>query len=298
MALSLPVTLRAQTPTPEPAPLAAVSAAFTAFAALESYRVSGTWLLDEATTIGDQFVTNSRAYSLEGAVSGGDESLTVHLTATGRVRSGSSVEFGEAALTFERIRVDGVPYLRFTDVEQIAGGLAFDNLPADWFAVTPSALQSLSTQAFATLQGFAGLRFLPTALGYDIDSATVDVITELPRETWEGQSMRVFDVLLNSPAIYITQEPDFPRYLASLGLDANEVTSLFTEDGYLVRFRVWVGVDDAQLHRLDFSSALVIPAEFGEINGQKYGLTQSIDTQLTFSSFGEVEAIRAPDIGR
>ncbi len=293
--LALLLVGRAGAQPPDEDVLAVVAAAFADFAALESFRFEGERIVDQKVTANLDSVRNVTTQRIDGAARGVNERVSVELSFFA-ASDDTLAPPQEGELTFERIRTGGRSYLRIGSPSANSAAVLPEQMPVGWFVFDPDLIDDLPFGTFAVIQSFEQMQFIPSLLGYTFDRTTVDAVEELPPEKLGEAQMRVINVQMNAPSVYLRLERGFAASLAAIGLDANEVIELFERDGLQVEFRAWVGVEDGRLHQIDLYTLLVIDPAWGQIGGEPYGTEEAATYRLTFSDFNSDVVIDAPEV--
>jgi hypothetical protein len=213
-------------------------------------------------------------------------------------------------ITMEYVLTGGKAYLRFTDVPDALKG----NLPSDWADAETMARQGASAQGSSGQAPGASLdsATLSTALlgplNLTFDSKSVTALQELTADTIDGQSMRVFQLTMDSAAVLASSgasllSPNFgvgqgvpggfpgqgqmtpPAGIPAMGTPPADLGTPNPQDAQIT-FAVYVGDQDGLVHRV-YS---VVTVNAG--SGQQFGL--NVTTVTNFSRFDEPVSITAP----
>jgi hypothetical protein len=226
---------------------------------------------------------------------------------------------GQTKITTEYVVTGGKAYLRFTDVPDTLRS----SVPSDWTDAETLAQQANAQgggQAAGLGTGFDSATLSTTPLGalnLPFDSKSVTALQELAADTIDGQSMRVFQVTMDSAAVLASSgasllSPGFgmgmggggfpgaqggfpggqdqmtpPAGAPALGTPPADLGTPNPEDAKIT-FAVYVGDQDGLVHRI-YS---VVTVNAGAGSGQPFGLNMT--TITNFSKFNEPVTITAP----
>lgn len=193
-------------------------------------------------------------------------------------------------MTMEFIVVDGVAYVEVRDVAPAAVAASF---PRGWINLNKDA-SSIPGMELLNSDQFAGMMTSPFV--YNLTETTVTGITELDSEEIDGQSMRVFVVVVDVKALLEDEAVAEAMGLFNfeqLGVDMEKVLEAFGEDSSM-KLTVWIGIDDNFVHRIDAEQRALL--DFGpEVIGQAMTIDQTIGMSMSIANFNESFGITAPE---
>jgi len=183
--------------------------------------------------------------------------------------------------------VDGIVYVQVYDTT----GNLVGQFPEGWVNVSenPSAIPGMN------LLNIEQLADMIRPVAYALDKDTVNSISEQPRETLDGQEMRVFTLVLNSKGL--SESSTFKQVASAfnssaLGVDAEQLINDMLK-GATLDIRIWIGAEDNMLHKT--SATLRIDANLS-VSGQNLNLKQTSEGEFTFTNFNEPVEILAPEL--
>lgn len=255
-----------------------VEQALASFAELPSYHFAYGLRTESTFSMGEPLATAANISSVEGdALANGDSYVSIY------IQSGTSLELAEATppLIVERTVFNGRSALNFELEDTIYEDMfPFEDGWQPYDALSAAVEGDLSTQA--SLDVFNNTALPGTLFA---DSAFIQSVTERDPETIDGVALRVFEVeydavglmLVNTPA---DQRPGLRELLQSLDLIATSDLTATT--------RFWIGADDAQIYRAQFSYMSNIPYySSGHTDMSPYDISSITNAELSISRHGE-----------
>ncbi|RMF81194.1 MAG: hypothetical protein D6737_05745 [Chloroflexi bacterium] len=243
----------------------------------------------DGATVVEQSIEQSISGRLDGGVG---EPLTVEIViAQDIVIESGALPATETSQTIDMVVADDNLYVRFRDVTPLAVAAVF---PDGWVNVTREPGRIPGFEVFDIEQFtnvMTNLRFFP------VNNMVISRITELPSETIDGQTMRVFNVVFDSDVLFASPEVVEAMGLLNaeqLGLDLDLFLETFGANTTL-EMTLWIGVDDSMIHRADTITELA-EADFGDAfgTGQPLSMTQLVDSSVIYDDFNAEFKIIAP----
>lgn len=255
-----------------------VEQALANLAELPSYHFAYGLRVESTFSMGEPLATAANISSVEGdALANGDSYVSIYM------QSGTSLELAEVTppLIVERTVFNGRSALNFEFEDTIYEDMfPFEDGWQSYDALSVAADGDLSTQA--TIDVFNNTA-LPATLFPD--SAFIQSVTERDPETIDGILMRVFAIKYDAVGLMLTstpaeQRPGLQELLQSLDLIATSDLTTTT--------RLWIGADDAQIYRAQFSYTSNIPYfSSGHTELAPYDISTVSNAELSISAHGE-----------
>lgn len=255
-----------------------VEQALANFAELPSYHFAYRLRLESTFSMEEPLATAANISSVEGdALANGDSYVSIYM------QSGTSLELAEATppLIVERTVFNGRSALNFELEDTIYEDMfPFEDGWQPYDALSAAVEGDLSTQA--TLDVFNNTALPGTLFP---DSAFIQSVTERDSETIDGVALRVFEVEYDAVGLMLTNTPAEDRpglqeLLQSLDLIATSDLTTTT--------RLWIGADDAQIYRAQFSYTSNIPYfSSGHTDMAPYDISSITNAELSISAHGE-----------
>lgn len=255
-----------------------VEQALANFAELPSYHFAYGVRMEATFSMDDPLATTATISSVEGDVlANGDSYVSIYM------QSGTSLELAEATppLIVERTVFNGRSALNF----ELENTIYEDMFPFEdgWQSYDDMIAASngdLSTQAGIDTVNNAALAGTLFA-----DSAFIQSVTERDPETIDGVELRVFAVEYDAVGLMLTntpadERPGLQELLQSLDLIATSDLTATT--------RFWIGAEDAQIYRAQFSYTSNIPYfSSGHTDMAPYDISTVSNAELSISAHGE-----------
>jgi hypothetical protein len=255
-----------------------VEQALASFAELPSYHFAYGVRMEATFSMDEPLATTATISSVEGdALANGDNFVSI-LFATAE-----TLELAEATppLIAERTVFNGKSALNFELEDTIYEGMfPFEDGWQSYDDMIAASNGDLSTQAGIDTVNNAAL---PGTLF--ADSAFIQSVTERDPETIDGVELRVFAVEYDAVGLMLTntpaeQRPGLQELLQSLDLIATSDLTATT--------RLWIGADDTQIYRAQFSYTSNIPYySSGHTDMAPYDISTVSNAELSISRHGE-----------
>ncbi len=264
---------------------------------LESYNADGSMIMSQqivpsAGAEGMVNVNQMIEQTMQGQVLIGDaENIAVNMTMEQDITViMPGMPETNVTQTLEIIVVEGNLYMRFSNLSAELANV----FPEGWVNLNENPNAFPGSNAIVADQYTQALQ---ANLALTLTEELVLDITEGEETELDGQTMRVFEIEINTPALFATDAMGTALSMfdfSAFGIDSEEAQAVFGEK-LQMQLLVYIGVDDEWVHYQE-SQVTVDELDMSSMLNQTAPvyLSQQITTVITYSEFNAPVTIEAP----